>query len=348
MLTITGNLNPSQLTPDLSKSLLNTLKVGQTLSATIEQVKGEQVTLKVGQATINASSKEINLPTGQVQLTVKQTQPTLVLALAPQQNPAALQQEILNGALRQHLSNQIPLNQGIQQFTQLLNQLPASLQAPLMALIENMRKPLNLTSGKELKQQLENSGLFMENKLANSTTPVTKLKNDLKAQLLQFKQLSQSAQANQTTASNPSIQLAAKLSDQAISRITFNQLQLYENPALTPLDLPSQGNKEVEDQLEFRKRALPQGTRWEAFVNVHTDLGEIKGKLSYAEQQNQQLFCGIWCESQALQQTVQEQLPILATQLQKLEVDNLQIEVLSQPPQQSKQSQRVALVDIHI
>lgn len=347
MLTITGNLNPSQLTTDLTKSLLNNLKIGQTLSASIEQVKGEQVTLKVGQNTILASSKEINLPNGQVQLTVKQTQPSVVLALAPQQNAAAQQQEVFNSALRQHLSNQIPLNQGIQQFSQLLNQLPASLQAPLMAMLENMRKPLNLSSGKDLKLQLENSGMFMENKLTNTVPPASKLKNDLKVQLLQFRQLSQAVQNNQTT-TNASAQLAAKLSDQAISRITFNQLQLFENPSVTAMDLPSLGDKPIEDQLEFRKRALPQGNRWEAFLNVHTELGEIKGKLSYAEQQNEQLFCGIWCESQAFEQTVQEKLPQLRQQLKALDIGNIQIEVLAKPPEQSKHSQRVALVDIHI
>ncbi|MBO1928123.1 hypothetical protein J3998_11105 [Thiomicrorhabdus sp. 6S2-11] len=347
MLTITGNLNPSQLTPDLSKTLLNTLKIGQSLSATIEQVKGEQVTLKIGQATLTASSKEINLPTGQVQLTVKQTQPTLVLALAAKPNPSLQQQELLSTALRQHLSNQVPLNQGAQQFSQLLNQLPASLQAPLMALLDNIRKPLNLSSGKELKERLENSGLFMENKLSNSGK-VDQLKHDLKAQLLQFKQMTQSLQSNQASSNNPSTQLAAKLSDQMISRITFNQIQLYENPALTPMDLPSLTKQAIDDQLEFRKRAMSQGNRWEAFVNVHTDMGEIKAKLSYAELQDQQLFCGIWCESLALEQAVNEQLPQLQKQLDTLKVDNLQIKVLAQPPERSKKSQRIALVDIHI
>ncbi|BBP45567.1 hypothetical protein THMIRHAS_09400 [Thiosulfatimonas sediminis] len=351
MLTITGNLNPSQLTSELSKNLLANLKTGQVINADIQQIKDNQVALKVGQNTLLASTKESNIPTGPVQLTVKQTQPTLVLSItARQTTPLEQQQQVLNNALRQHLSNQIPLGQGAQQFTQLLNQLPSSLQAPLIALLDNLRKPLNLESGKSLKLQLENSGLFMENKLLQSanTNLTNSLQNDLKAQLLQFKQLSQTLQNTQSAANNPNLQLASKLSDQMISRITFNQLQLYENPAFTLLDLPNNSQRSVEDQLEFRKYSSQPNNRWEAFINVHTELGEIKSKLSYAEQQTEQLFCGVWCENSALQAQVLAALPQLTEQLQTLQIENLKVELLNQAPQQSKQTQRVALVDIHI
>ncbi|MBN2646985.1 MAG: hypothetical protein JXR44_04305 [Thiotrichales bacterium] len=343
MLTITKNLTLGQLASKPSELLLNTLRVGQTLNAQLEKIEGQNVTLKLGQITVNATSKESGLTPGPVQLTVKQTHPSLILALSPP--PSAKDpQTVLPTALRLHLSQQQPLNQITVQLNQLLTQLPSHLQAPLNALLENLRKPLVAQTGSELKQLLENSGLFLENKLAQATPPAN-IKSDLKAQLLQFQQLLQSNPSMQD--SDSALKLAHKLTEQAISKITLGQLQLYENPALSRFDFLTDSQPLIEERLSFAKKQSPNGnTRWEVLLNLQTEQGELRAKLSLLGQQ--QLYCGIWCADPELGARWQNEFNALKPLLLSLDFEQVELQLLNQPPVEENSSPQRALIDIRI
>ncbi|QKI89524.1 hypothetical protein [Thiomicrorhabdus xiamenensis] len=342
MLTITHNLNSSQLAPDLQKSLLASLKTGQILNASIEKINGQEVTLRVGQNVFTANTTVSGLQTGEIQLSVKQTQPSLVLAIAQRPQLTASSQEVIQAAIRQHLVNQQPLGQISQQLTQLLNQLPSQLQPPLTALLEQLRKPLSANTGNDLKNQLNNSGLFLESKLLLGKSDGNTPKQDLKAQFLQFKQLAQQSSGVQ----NAATQLASKLSDQAISKITLNQLQLYQNPAVIGFEFAPPNPQTIDDQLEFRKKRTDKGNRWEVFVNLQTSDGELKSKISFDAEEN--LYCGIWCQNDTLGKRIESKITELHDLFEALDLQSVHLRLLPSPPEQSKQGQRVALIDIHI
>lgn len=336
-------LSPTLNSPNSISSKSTVLQVGNILNVTMKPLQGNQVQINIGTQTLLATSKETTLPTGTVQVQVKQTQPTIVLSImtnksAPLSNQA---QQTLQATYRQLMPAQTNISQAFQQIS-LLQALPASLLSPINQLLDQMLKSGTPLSGKELKNRLEQSGLFLESKLKNSEQP--KVQNDLKATLLSLKQ---QADALQVKSPAPQLTQLASLLTKAINRLTVQQLQLYENPMVTPLELPIERNKSVhKNTLEFRQNQNTSPASWELLMDIDLPQGELFTKLLMNPKG--EINCIFWCETPALESLIKEELDVLNQQFLDHELPVKTIQIVPQKPVTTTQSTQVALIDIHI
>lgn len=319
------------------------LKIGQVITANIEKVQGRQVTLSIAGQTLVATSKVDLQDSGTVQLRVKQLQPTIELAIVQtsKQNNNQQLQNTLQSALRLVIPNQTGLPQAFQQLN-LLQGLPASLLGPINQLLEQISKTQLPLSGAALKEKMANSGLFLESKLKQPDK--LNLSNDIKNQLLSLQK-----QAASLNVKSPSPQIAQLLGtlNQAINRITLQQLQLYENPNITPLDLPLDPDKRAsQDYVEFRKNKDSGHNGWEILIEVHLPLGEMASKLTLS--QEGEFSCFIWCETEALEHNIVENIENLKQQFERqgLQLENLLL--VKKKPLKTENSTQVALIDIRV
>ncbi len=336
-------LSPTLNSPNSISSKSTVLQVGNILNVTMKPLQGNQVQINIGTQTLLATSKETTLPTGTVQVQVKQTQPAIVLSImtnksAPLSNQA---QQTLQATYRQLMPAQTNISQAFQQIS-LLQALPASLLSPINQLLDQMLKSGTPLSGKELKNRLEQSGLFLESKLKNSEQP--KVQNDLKATLLSLKQ---QADALQVKSPAPQLTQLASLLTKAINRLTVQQLQLYENPMVTPLELPIERNKSVhKNTLEFRQNQNTSPASWELLMDIDLPQGELFTKLLMNPKG--EINCIFWCETPALESLIKEELDVLNQQFLDHELPVKTIQIVPQKPVTTTQSTQVALIDIHI
>jgi len=319
------------------------LKVGQVVTANIEQIQGKQVTLSIGSQTFVATSKIDIQESGIIQVRIKQLQPTIELAIVQtsKQNSSQQLQNTLQAALRQVIPNQTALPQAFQQIS-LLQGLPVSLLGPINQLLEQVSKSQIPLSGSALKERMANSGLFLESRLKQADKP--NLNNDIKSQLLSLQK-----QTEALNIRSPSPQIAQLLGslNQAINRITLQQLQLYENPNITPLDLPYDHDKQnKQDYIEFRKHSQTDSPRWEVLIDLHLPTGEMSAKLTLNHQN--EFNCFIWCETEALEQSISENITQLKNQFENQELQLHNLLIVKQKPTKSEKSTQVALIDIHI
>ncbi len=344
MVNISNNFTAAQsLTLNSANQSASLLKVGQIVTANIEQIQGKQVTLSIGSQTLVATSKIGIQESGIIQVRVKQLQPTIELAIVQtsKQNSSQQLQNTLQAALRQVIPNQTALPQAFQQIN-LLQGLPVSLLGPVNQLLEQVSKSQIPLTGSALKEKIADSGLFLESKLKQADKP--NLNNDIKGQLLLLQK-----QAEALNIRSPSPQISQLLGslNQAINRITLQQLQLYENPNITPLDLPYNHDKQDDqDYIEFRKQSESGTPRWEVLIDLHLPIGEMSAKLTL-NQQNE-FNCFIWCETEALEQSISENIMQLKNQFENQELQLHNLLIVKQKPTKTEKSTQVALIDIHI
>lgn len=352
MVLIPSNLNLTPTKSNLTVSTLNqAFKVGQVLTANIQPTKGNQVSVTIGNQTFLASTRQPINESGTVQVKVKQLVPEIQLSIIkpnPNSGQAKLSstQLTVQTAYRQFIPSQAPLSQTFQQIN-LMQSLPPAIQIPLKSLINQYTRQENAPDGKSIKDKIMNSGLFLENKLksASHTDPKSGFKSDMKAQLLQ---LQQQTQHLQSTTQNAGLSKLSQLLNQAISRLTVQQIQLYENPNMTPLSLLNDRQETIdENQLEIHKKVHNDKTTWEVYIELSLPQGLLSTKLSLSEQ-NEDFNCYLWCETDALQTEVEQHLEKLKQQFetQGLNLENIQI--VKNKPEKSSQSIKVALVDIKV
>ncbi|MDG6773317.1 flagellar hook-length control protein FliK [Thiomicrorhabdus sp. ZW0627] len=346
-----SQLNTGGLHLKQTQALANlNLKIGQSLTITVKQLNGDQAQLQIGKQTIIAENKLTSLTTGQLQVQVKQTQPTIILTIpkpnaAQQQNTqAALQQTTLQNGYKQFIGNQLPITQVLQNLATIPS-LPQNIQTAIAQILEQLIRPSQTFDDKELKRQITNSGVFLENKLLNQANKES-LSSDAKARLLKLQQ-----QALNELAKHPNskpLQQLTQLLTQALNKLTVQQLQLFENPLLLNIDLPIANQNQIENfRLAIHKRKQNEQASWEILLNMDIPQGELIAKLNLNEGQ-ENLNCFLWCETPELEELVQQSLPQLQEQLQQLGLNVPAIQVVKSKPQQSSLSTQVALIDVHV
>lgn len=344
MVNISNNFTATQsLTLNSATQSASLLKVGQVVTANIQQIQGKQVTLSIGSQTLVATSKVDIQETGTIQVRIKQLQPSIELAIiqGSKQNNSQQLQNTLQTVLRQVIPNQTALPQAFQQIS-LLQGLPASLLGPVNQLLEQVSKSQTPLTGSALKERMADSGLFLESKFKQSDKP--NLNSDIKNQLLSLQK--QVATLNIRSPSPQISQLLGML-NQAINRITLQQLQLYENPNITPLDLPYNLDKQdSQDYIEFRKTPQADSPSWEVLIDLHLPLGEMSAKLTL--NQKNEFNCYIWCETDSLEQNISKNITQLKNQFENQELQLHNLLIVKQKPMKTEKSTQVALIDIHI
>jgi len=341
------NSNTLQLN-NLNKVALSELKVGQSLTANIIKPVGSQLLLQIGTQTLLADTKLTNLTTGTLQVTVKQTQPSVILTIAPPDKAAQQSLNNINATLqstyRQAIAQQTPVNQVLNQILNLPN-LPVSVQSTLQSMIEQILRPKATLDGKDLKQYVSQSGLFLENKLKNGKQTQT-LNQDTKAQLLKLQQQTLSQLQN-----NPKSEGLKQLNNlivQALSKLTVQQLQMFENPNLVNIEIPMQNTKLLESfRFEVYRHRPPADKNWEILIQLSIEGQKMDVKLQINEE-SETLYCNIWCETTNLETTVRENLTLLNDQLEQLNLNKTAITLVDIPFKASEFATKVALIDISV
>lgn len=350
MVLIPGNINSSLTLNNPTSAASNRLfTLGQILTANIQPIKANQVQITIGNQSFVASTKQPITEAGTVQVRVKQLTPEIQLSIVRADQGTGKQsasQQVVQAAYRQFIPSQAPLSQTFQQIN-LLQSLPPAIQAPLKTLINQISKQEQSFDGKTVKDKFLNSGLFMESKLKHtpSTTVKAALQADIKAQLLS---LQQQAQQLQATSQSTTLSKLSQLLTQALSKLTVQQIQLYENPNMTPMTwLDQKPHRVEENHVEIHKNKQADETFWEVYIDLNLNQGQFSSKLRMSEENNQ-LSCYIWCETEALKQAVEQKIERLEKQFihQGLELKNIQ--VIPNKPEKSKQSVKVALIDIKV
>ncbi len=337
--SIGGNLNLGQTTPQALK-----LAVGQLLSVTVTKTEGNQVTFNLAGRSLTATSQQSLQAGQQLDVKVTQTKPNVVLQIqgrGPSNTAQATAQQTLQTAYRQLLPNQIPISQGLQQLVQLSQTglLPANIQSHLTSLLEQLFKPSNQTSAKELKTQLLSSGLFLENQLAKGNKPQT---GDLKSRLLQLLQMTQQAKPTES----PELPKLAKLLSQTLSRITLQQIQAIENPNRLNIQLPLQPNPYIEEmEIDIRRQAKEIPDFWEVIVNLTLSSGELSSKLMLM---NDEVSLSLWADNVQLEHEIREAIPQLQAGFQQAAIPLKQVFITQQKPESHPLAQKVALIDLHV
>jgi len=349
MVTISNNLiNAQALTIKSSNAVTSLLKVGQTLSANVQPISNNQAQITIGNQTLLANTRTPIQESGTIQIRVNQIKPDIQLSIITSQakpNNSGTSQQAIQTAYRQFIPNQTPLTQVFQQIN-LLQSLPPSIQTPLQQLLDQLSKSNQGINGQSIKQKLTESGLFLESKLGstNKNKVATTLKNDVKAQILQLQQQVSSLQ--QQSASS-SLNKLSTLLNQALSRLTVQQVQLFENPNITPLEVPFERTKgNNKDYIELRKNEQSEQTQWEAYIDLTLPSGLLSAKLKLSEQGL--LDCFLWCETEELESNVASQIESLKQLLNSNELQLNSVQITHKKPVKTDNTTKMALIDIKI
>ena len=349
MVTISNNfINAQALTIKPSTPVTNLLKVGQVLSANVQPISNNQAQITIGNQTLIATTKTPIQESGTIQVRVTQLKPDIQLSIINSQvkpTNSASSQQTIQTAYRQFIPNQTPLPQVFQQIN-LLQSLPPSIQAPLQQLLDQVSKNNQGINGQSIKQKLSESGLFLESKLGTTSKneATTNIKNDVKAQILQ---LQQQVSTLQQQSSSSGLNKLSTLLSQALSRLTVQQVQLFENPNITPLEVPFERNKENnKDYIELRKNEQNEQTQWEAYLDLTLPTGLLSAKLKLSKQGH--LDCYLWCETEDLENNVANQIESLKQLLDSNGLQSNSIQITPKKPVKTDNTTKMALIDIKI
>ncbi|MBF6058352.1 MULTISPECIES: bacteriocin immunity protein [Thiomicrorhabdus] len=324
--------------------LANLLQIGQTLKAEVLQTQGNQVQLSIGNQTLWAQSSQTLNVGSKVNLTVQSLQPQIELRLTTANTDKAPNTQNLTAnlqtAYRQFLPQQMPLINSFQQLNLMQPQLPATLQSALQPILDQLLKPQERLSGEALKQHLQNSGLFLESKLANKDQ--ANLQQDLKAQLLQAKQTLESQSGGERITS----QLSQAL-NQAVARITLQQLQLYEQPHITPFELPYLADRQaVKQRMAFKKTPQHPVYQWEVQLQLNLDEAELNAKIRMQKDHSFQI--GLWSDDSELREKIENALPELETQFLDNALKLQSIRLIPQEPIEENIATKMTLIDLQV
>lgn len=318
------------------------LVLGQTYQINITQIKGNQVQFNLGGQNFSAETQTPLTKMGHIPVKVLQTTPNVQLAIALPATKTSPLQTVIQNLTRQLLPNQMPVNQAIALLSnpQFQQQLPVNIQAQLQIFINQLFKPTpNLTS-QQLKNLIQNSGLFFENNLLkNKSVP----QQDIKGKLLQLHKESQSLAQSQASHS-----LLSATLNKALNKITLQQIQFFENPANLNLHIPLSPDSLFKDmQLDIRKKnSASQHQEYEILLNLNLPQGLSTTKIILNDQDQISLY--LWADSPKLLQQIDHNLPSLKMLLTDSNIDIKNILVSKSQPVASHHTQRLSLIDIKI
>lgn len=326
----------NNLTP-LNASAQNALKalIGQSLNATITQAQPGQVSVQINGQTYQAQTTLNLKPHDQIQVKVEQQHGQIRLVIQPQTPP----QDTLQAHYRQLLPQQMSLQQSLQLLSQpqLMQQLPPAAQAQLTILLDQLLRPQGPLDGKRIKQALDNSGLFLENKLIKREANP---QQDAKAQL--FKLQHTLSQQNTT----PSLARALGLINDSLNKITLSQLQQLEYPLVTQAELPLRHEQEIFPlQIEIRKQSRPN--QWEAmlYLSLH-EQQDVICKITWVDER---YFNGLfYIENEPLRARFEQALPDLKSMFEQAQLPIRQLNTTPVKPSFSQHAQKLGLIDIKI
>lgn len=323
---------------------LNTLKalVGQTVPIQVTQTNITQVSFNLNGQTYQAQTQLDLKPNDRLNVNVHEYNGKVRLSLVstPTNN------DTIKTLYRQLLPTQTPIQQTLSFLTQpqVLQQLPAALQAQISLLIEQLLRPQPTLDGKRLQLALSNSGMFFEKHLTQSGTARLS-QSDFKAQLFKLQHSIENLTRSQPT---PTLTQALTLINQSINKISLTQLEQLENPQQNLAVIPINDNNRISAiQLEIRQKQIHKRSQWEVILSLSLrNDDDVLCKLSWIEEDF--FNCLFYAEDNQLSFAIQQHLPELKRLFDDagLALNMLQLSVTK--PQFSQNSKKMGLIDIKI
>jgi len=319
--------------PALSTATQNTV----ASSNAIETTKNTTPAIPKSLITINFPiSKSTPLPAlsplQALTLQVIKTGPQVQLQILPQQSP----EQTITTSIKGHLPKEIAapelLNQLIRAFPQIASneKVSETLKRLAQEILRDLPKPQQLTEGRQLKKSLDNSGLYLEAKLAqaNPKAELT-LNNDFKAVLLKFVQALQheSQVEKNNLASDDQLKNLLKdlqsKSEGALARLVLNQLkslpQEDQNKQVWVMDLPFTEKKQttsvrIEIEKNHKKTQQTEQKTWSATITLSPpNLDTLHCKVSYFDDA---VHTNFWSEDAKTTKLIQDNLNYLTTRFE--------------------------------
>jgi len=287
-------LTPTQIaalqnvTVSAGKVNTESLSVGQQLLAKVISMNSTtgEVTLNINNALLNAKSN-IPLTAGQtIQLIIAQMGKELILQL-PQN---LVEQAITQKTLRESLPQQQTQNETLRNLQHFVEQgknsgISNKIIQFTQKFIQQLPNTKQLSQAQSLKEVIQRSGIFLENKLANINTKGTQsnISNDFKSFLMQLKSLlvnERSNTQNQTTSptlnkTNPNIQQTLSSDPKILDLAKQIKSDQGKQPTNTPLSQSS--NQEVKAALQQALAKINQQQQ-----NISQNLSRILATVSTA------------------------------------------------------------------
>jgi len=342
-------LNPSKITlpPVLSaniikpiaqtehKTLLAQLPLHQRISASVVQNNTSTLQLKLlTPQAIHLSFKPLSLPKHitQISLQVIKTGEQPQFKILPALSPETLQQQALKMLLPQQMHSPMFFNQLIQQLPMLAEseQVSDTLKRLAQKLLDSLPSKQQMGKATQLKQSFEQSGLFLEKKLSQSTSqPPFNLDHDLKLKLKYFVQaLKQELHRKQEktpekTAEYQALKDLQSKSEGALAKLILNQLKSLppeeSNKQIWIVDLPFLDKKQTQSvqiqiKEETHKNAQQEEQKvWSATLSITPpNLKTLHCKISFFDGKVHTRFSS---DSADTTQIIQQNLGYLAEHL---------------------------------
>jgi len=307
-------------------------------------------------------SKSTPLPALSLQqaltLQVIKTGPQVQLQILPQQSP----EQTITTAIKDHLPKEVAapelLNQLIRAFPQIASneKVSETLKRLAQEILRDLPKQQQLTESTQLKKSLDNSGLYLEAKLAHTKqkTELT-LNSDFKAVLLKFIQaLQHESQVDKNNlASDDQLKNLLKdlqnKSEGALARLMLNQLkslpQEDQNKQVWIMDLPFTEKKQttsikIEIEKNHKKSQQTEQKNWSATITLSPPhLDTLHCKISYFDNA---VHTNFWSEDAKTTKLIQDNLGYLTT---RFEAEGLTPGNMNAAQQTSSKSQAPSNLD---
>lgn len=338
-----ARLNPITFENNTLKQFLAQLKPGAEVSAVVgDSLPDNTYVLNLQNGLQIKAQSQVILHTGSpitLKVTTAGNTPELTVVL-----PRQIRDNALN-SVQETLKLMLPMQVDADDLVLALKNFPmlgSDKSSPLMNAIQALRESISpvedLQTAEGLKQAVDQSGVFLENKLARQINP----QDDFKAKLLVLADMIRKAEIVQSDTSESRVNqssvdvnqaLLAK-TEAAIARIVVDQLaavpQENEPQALWQFSLPcAQGDHDETVRLKIGRESGrnddPSLRSWSVVLEMNPPgMGKLRCKISLHDQKVDTYF---WGESAEDNQRINCHLEMLGTQLSSagLTVGNLNV-----------------------
>jgi len=320
-----NNLTTLQTASHVKNPHLSKLSVDQKITASVVN-NNKNLTLKLftpQAVTLEFSKSNLAKGINSVSLQVIKSGEHPQFKLLPTPTP----EESINNALKELLpkeqSTSLLLNQLVKNLAQNEN-VSETLKRLAQDILRNLPTKQQLTESSQLKKNIDNSGLFLEAKLAQSESkPASNLNLDLKAKLTQLVNALQQDKGvvEKNTAS---LELQTK-SEGALARLVLNQLkslpQDEANRQVWTVELPFVDKKQakslqIQIEEENHKNAEQDNKTWSATLSLEPpNLSPLHCKISFF---NGTVHANFWSETGKTTQIIEGNLDYLSERFEAI------------------------------
>ena len=363
----TPNLKPSDPSP--SKQIENLILRAETaIQKKINNLKPNATATQPKPNSVPKSAITIEFPNSKPKTSppfkLSQNQAITIQVVKPGEHPQfkilppLSPKETINKVLKEQLPKEQAPTELLKQISRELPQVrsgekvPETLKRLSQEILNSLPKQQQVTEGAQLKKAINNSGLFLESKLAQAEQKTGQTFNtDFKATLLKFVQALQQEPGTEKTTQTHNEQLNAQQlkdllnkSEGTLARLVLNQLKSLPQEDSTKqswlIDLPFVDKKQTHSvKIEIEKQASPkhesEQKSWSVSLTLSPpNLDTLHCKVSYFDNAVHTHF---WSEGSKTTELIQNNLDYLAERFEAEGLTTGNMNASQQSPENSQQ-----------